>query len=110
MLNLHWLSCTLISFKNVEKLFISPIIQKAMECLLQVPQDVTSEDFLLRLVSDDNEDQDPRIVYFLKILGLFEQFQYPHLAVAIAKNAIRAAGEDNLHVVSRNRSHIQSLM
>ena len=82
-----------------------------MDCFLKVPLDVTSEDFLCQLVvADDSQDYDPRMVYYLKILNLLEQFHHPHLAVSVAKNAISISNEDDDILVSdlKNNNSLMS--
>ena len=70
-------------------------VQKAVDCFLKVPLDIASEDFLCELVMvEDSQECEPRMIYYLKVLNLLEQFHYPHMAVSVAKNAISVCSEN----------------
>ncbi|XP_064635378.1 nuclear pore complex protein Nup160-like isoform X2 [Lineus longissimus] len=76
---------------------------KAVDCLLNASHDVSDEVFLFdRLLQvpqpEDVDGKKMTILYYLKVIKLFEQFDYPDIVIALATTAISKADDDDLNL------------
>ncbi|XP_071104860.1 nuclear pore complex protein Nup160-like isoform X1 [Haliotis cracherodii] len=71
--------------------------QKAAQCFTQAGSGVGNETFLSHklLQTDEEEFHKMEVLYYLKVIRQFEEFNLPDMVIHLAKTAIGAASEDD---------------
>ncbi|KAK2174344.1 hypothetical protein NP493_810g00006 [Ridgeia piscesae] len=72
---------------------------KSIECFRAATHGIKSEEFLMKLLQMAVEDpKHTEVIYYLKVIRLYEQFRLPDLIVTLAKTAISIAEDDDPNV------------
>ncbi|XP_046552449.1 LOW QUALITY PROTEIN: nuclear pore complex protein Nup160-like [Haliotis rubra] len=71
--------------------------QKAAQCFTQAGSGVGNETFLSQklLQTDEDEFHKMEVLYYLKVIRQFEEFNLPDMVIQLAKTAIGAASEED---------------